>query len=140
MGTNTAIVIAYAAYLGIAIPLVVWLARTLSKNGELFLTDVFVERPELAPAVNKLLVTGFYMANLGLVGMLLKNRHPGSAIEVIEALASRLGGLLLLLAGVHFFNLYVFSAVRRRATIKHLPPPVRPTYSAQQTAAWGAPQ
>jgi hypothetical protein len=28
---------------------------------------------------------------------------------------------------MHFFNLYVFSRLRRKGTVRHAPPPVRPS-------------
>lgn len=126
------LVIAYATYTLLAVPLVVWLARTLYRHGEVFLADVFPDSAEMAAAVNKLLVTGFYMANLGFVALLLKNGRPEDSIGVIEALATRLGVLLLGLAFVHFVNLWVFSVVRRRARVQQLPPPTMPLYAPQR--------
>ena len=43
----------------------------LFRNGAIFLEDVFAD-PRMAAAVNKLLVTGFYMLNLGYAALLLK--------------------------------------------------------------------
>ena len=38
------------------------------------------------------------------------------------------GGVLLVLGVMHFFNLYIFSRVRRRARLEHAPPPVQPSH------------
>ena len=67
---NTLILI-YAIYGTVAIGLVVWLARTLFANGTVFLSDVFDAKPGMAEAVNRLLVIGFYMLNLGYALLLL---------------------------------------------------------------------
>jgi len=56
-------VIAYGVYLAIAIPLTVWVARTLHKNGRIFLVDCFHGNENLADSVNHLLVVGFYLMN-----------------------------------------------------------------------------
>ena len=84
----------YAAYALAAVGLTVWLARTLFRSGAVFLEDVF-EKPELAAAVNRLLVTGFYMINLGYAAFLLKASAVDSSTAAIEVLAKKLGILLL---------------------------------------------
>src|SRR5262245_8467156 len=95
----------YGVYSFLSIALTVWLARTLFKNGAVFLEDVFEDSPRLAEAVNRLLVVGFYLVNLGYACVLLK-AHPDSntPIAAIETLATKLGALLLSLALMHFGN------------------------------------
>jgi hypothetical protein len=44
----------------------------------------------------------------------------------IETLAGKLGVLLVSLGAMHFFNMYLFHRIRRRAKIAELPPPVLP--------------
>ena len=34
--------------------------------------------------------------------------------------------VLIVLGGMHFFNLFIFSRMRRRATLRNAPPPVMP--------------
>ena len=55
-----------------ALVLTLWLARTLYTNGAVFLEEVF-DRKEIAVAVNRLLVTGFFMINLGYAMFLFRN-------------------------------------------------------------------
>ena len=119
------LVTVYAVYAGCAVALTVWLARTLYNNGAVFLEEVF-DRKEIAVAVNRLLVTGFFMINLGYAMFLLKSNDAATATEAIEILVRKLGILLLTLAAVHFVNVYVFWRLRRRNEIRHLPPPVAP--------------
>ena len=49
----------YLLYLAISIALTVWVARTLHKNGRVFLVDSFLGNEALADSVNHLLVVGF---------------------------------------------------------------------------------
>lgn len=51
-------VVAYVSYLVIALPLTVWVAAELTRNGRIFLADVFDGKAELAQALNKMLVVG----------------------------------------------------------------------------------
>ena len=122
------IVLTYSLYLVISIGLTIWVARTLSKNGQVFLVDCFHQNEPLADSVNHLLVVGFYLINIGFIALFLK---LGITIEeprgVFEALSSKVGVVLLVLGGMHFFNLLVFTKVRRRAMLEQTPPPLPPT-------------
>lgn len=121
------VVASYVFYLAISVALTVWVARTLHKNGRIFLVDVFHGNEPLADSVNHLLVVGFYLINLGYVSLALKLGYDvTNAQEGIEALSWKVGMVLVVLGGMHFFNLYIFSRMRRRASLVDAPPPVAP--------------
>jgi hypothetical protein len=121
------LVTVYCVYAGVSVGLTVWLARTLSKSGEVFLDDVFVENPRMAPAVNRLLVVGFYLLNLGYAFVTLKaGAETLTPVQAMETLAAKLGALLISLGIIHFGNMYLFHRIRRRSQIRLAPPPVKP--------------
>ncbi len=105
----------YAVYAAVSIGLTVWLARMLGASGRVFLEDVFPAQKELANAINRLLVVGFYLVNLGYACLLLEGGYAVDARSAIEALSAKLGALLLSLAFMHFVNMFVFNRIRRRA-------------------------
>src|SRR5947207_11066790 len=112
----TPIVWTYLTYLSISIALTIWVAHTLHQNGRIFLVDVFHGNEPLADSVNHLLVVGFYLINLGFVSLTLKLGYEiASPQEGIEALSVKVGTVLLVLGRMHFFNLFIFSLMRRRA-------------------------
>jgi len=117
----------YLIYATAGVGLTIWLARTLSRNGEVFLEDVFADNPRMASSVNHLLVVGFYLLNLGYAMITLKaGGGVVTASDAIETLAGKLGALLLALGAVHMLNLYVFHRIRRRGQLRMAPPPVKP--------------
>ena len=120
------LVLVYATYLVTTIVLCTWLARTLFRNGAVFLRDVLPDRPDLADAVNHLLVTGFAMLNLGYGFFLLKGGRAADGTTAFEVLANKLGILLVSLAVVHFANLFVFHRIADRRRVAQLHPPVAP--------------
>ena len=106
----------YGVYLVVSVSLMVWVARTLSRNGRVFLVHVFRGDEALAGSVNRLLVAGFYLINLGYISLALRVGYElTTAHEAIEALSGKIGFVLLLLGFMHFFNLFVLSRVRRAA-------------------------
>jgi hypothetical protein len=123
MSTNYLVPV-YVVYLAVSVSLVIWLAHTLFRNGAVFLEGVF-DDPRMAHSVNKLLVIGFYMLNLGYAALLLKAPAAPSAIAAFEVLGQKLGILLVSLAGLHFVNMYVFYRLRAR----NAPPPPPPAYA-----------
>ncbi len=125
-GDNEALYVVYAVYAAIAVGLTAWLARTLFRNGTAFLHDVFEDRPGLADAVNKLLVTGFYMLNLGYALYLLRASSGLGAFDAIQFLVNRLALLLVSLALIHFVNVLVFWRIRAHREQRTLPHPVAP--------------
>ena len=113
----------YALYLLIAIPVTIWVARTLHKNGRVFLVECFGGDEEMADSVNHLLVVGFYLVNIGFVTLYLKlNQAVVDTTGIFEALSEKLGVVLLVLGAMHFFNLFLFSRVRSKGA-RTTPPP-----------------
>jgi|GEM_PF-236367 len=120
-------VIAYLAYAAISASFTIWVARTLHKNGRIFLVDAFGGNGPLADSVNHLLVVGFCLINFGYDCFSLKNRDPvDDARSAIESLSTQVGAVLLVLGGMHFINLYIFNRMRRRGTVHQIPPPLAP--------------
>lgn len=116
----------YITYLVATIGLCAWLAATLHRNGAVFLRDVFADRPDMAEAVNRLLVTGFAMLNLGYGFFLMDGGSAADSTEAFQVLARKLGILLVSLAVFHFANLVVFHKIAERRRQRELAPPVAP--------------
>jgi hypothetical protein len=145
------IVTTYLVYITISVALTVWVGRTLSRNGHVFLLDVFArpreqlpvqdapregadDRAKLATSVNHLLVVGFYLLNLGYVTLALKIGGDVPDVRTaIESLSTKLGGVLLVLGTLHLGNVYVLSRVRRRKQLERAPRPLVPP------SAWAPP-
>jgi hypothetical protein len=107
----------YLVYLVVSISMTIWVAQTLYKNGRYFLVDVFHGDWAMADSVNRLLVVGYYLINLGYVSLMLKLGYAiHDMTEAIEALSGKVGMVLVVLGIMHFFNLYIFSRIRRRSS------------------------
>lgn len=121
------ITITYLTYLTLTLSMTVWVARTLHKNGRIFLVDSFRGNEPLADSVNHLLVVGFYLVNIGYIALALKVAATvESTRDVFEIVSHKVGVVLLVLGAMHFFNLLVFTKMRKRALLHQAPPPVSP--------------
>jgi hypothetical protein len=132
------VVAAYLVYVALGVALVVWVANALRRYGEVFLVDVFDGKPELARAVNRLLVIGFYLLNLGYVSFALRTTDSVTdARAAIETLSTKVGGVLLVLGVLHLGNVFVLSRVRRRRLLEQQPRvPVPPATWTPPAGGW----
>lgn len=129
----TPTVITYSIYILLSIGMTIWVAKTLHRNGRVFLLRTFGGQENLADSVNHLLVVGFYLINIGFISLFLRLETRPEAIEgIFEALSGKMGVVLLVLGGMHFMNLLVFARLHRRYEEAEAPPPVEPeTYREQ---------
>lgn len=126
------ITLAYVLYLAASIGLTIWVARTLHRNGHIFLVQAFRGNEGMAASVNHLLVVGFYLINLGFVSLALRyGTAPRDLPELILYLSSKLGLVMLVLGAMHFFNMFNFDKMRRkglRGEAATTTPPALPTH------------
>ncbi len=107
----------YITYILFSIFITVFVSRTLSKNGRIFLINGLDGDEALADSINHLLVVGFYLVNLGFVLLRMKtDQFVASFEEMIVYLASGLGFVLLILGIAHFFNMYVIHSFGKNYT------------------------
>lgn len=115
----------YIIYIVLSIGLTWWVGRTLFRNGQVFLNEVFGQDTGLAESVNRLLLMGFYLLNLGfMVYVLTVEAEIGAPRELMEILSRQMGKIILCLGTLHFINLYVFFTLRRRH--RYSAPPLPP--------------
>ncbi len=101
----------------------IWVARTLHKNGRIFLLDDFNGKEEMTDSVNHLPVVGFYLTNIGFILLFLRfGTKPDRLVEGIEYITTKLGVVLLVLGTMHFFNMFNFDRMRKKGMNHNSPP------------------
>lgn len=106
---------AYALYLIISIGITIWVAHTLSRNGEVFLIQCFGHNEVLAKSTNHLLVVGFYLINIGFITLTLSiGAEPTTYPETMRFLSGKVGLAVLVLGGMHFFNMTAIARFGRK--------------------------
>jgi hypothetical protein len=118
-------ILTYSIYLLVSILLTIYVANVLFKNGRIFLVEIFENNEALADSVNRLLVVGFYLVNIGYVSLALKENLPIDSIQVvIERLSYKVGIIILILGAMHFMNLFVFFNLRKKSQAARVVPAV----------------
>lgn len=104
----------YIIYLVLSIAMTVWVARTLSKNGEVFLVKCFGQDEVLAKSTNHLLVVGFYLINIGVIALRLDGWSLARAeAGLIPYVGAKIGFSVLVLGAMHFFNMMMIARYGR---------------------------
>ncbi len=102
--------ISYLIYLPITFYITVIVGWVLYKKGIVFLNDAFNSNVELASILNKFLLLGYYLLNLGYAAVSIHIfSEINSITQLIEELSKRIGMLIIGLALMHYFNMYTFS-------------------------------
>jgi hypothetical protein len=69
----------------------------------------------LAQSTNHLLVVGFYLVNIGFITLTLSlGSEPTTLPEMIRFLSSKVGLAVLVLGGMHFFNMSAIARFGRK--------------------------
>ena len=114
----------YLFYIAVSIGLTVWVGHTLHKNGRPFLLHAFDDNALTADSINNLLLVGFYLMNFGFVCLALREAAPVIGLQgAIELLSVKIGKVLLVLGGMHFFNMHMLHKLGRRRPWIPLSPP-----------------
>ena len=109
--------LAYGLYLLISIAMTIWVARTLSTNGEVFLVQCFGHNEQVAKSTNHLLVVGFYLINIGFITLTLSyGSEPTTWPQMIRFLSGKVGLAVIVLGGMHFFNMHAIARFGRKVS------------------------
>ncbi|MES2382030.1 MAG: hypothetical protein V4538_13370 [Bacteroidota bacterium] len=102
--------ISYLIYLPVTFYITVFIGKVFYTNGIVFLSDAFNGNKELAEVLNKFLLVGYYLVNLGYAAISINTfSSVDSYLQLAEELSKRLGIIIIGLAVLHYFNMYTFS-------------------------------
>ena len=109
-------------YLLLAVNTTYFLGKSLNKHGEHFLRAIFSNRMEIVLPVNKILLIGFYLGNIGFVLLFYSTQENiYSLSHSIEYLSFKIGITYLVIAAMHYLNILVFILIEsniHKQTIK----------------------
>ena len=99
--------ITYILYILLSTLIVVLVGNWCYKNGKVYILNYFSKDVSFGNGINKLLRTAYYLLNIGLaIWSLHSMREINTSIEVILEICSRLSYILLIIASLHFINIY----------------------------------
>lgn len=104
--------LAYTIYLLLVLLVVLIVGRTLFRNGRFYLVEILGQE-NLADAVNRFLYTGYCLVNAGgAFNCLVRAEQFSNYRQAAEYVIINQGELLLILGGMHMFNLAVLPLLK----------------------------
>ena len=101
-------VLSYIIYLFVSCVITVYTGRLFYKNGRIYLLNLFQKDERLTDFINKMLLTGYYLLNLGYVALMIRFwKTIGSWPELMAGVTNMTGTIMLTLGAIHFFNMAV---------------------------------
>lgn len=98
----------YSIYIVLTTLLIIYVANYLFRNGKSFLLSAFKGNEKVANSINNLLKMGFYLVNIGYALVSIRYEYNlNNSAQLIEALAVKIGTIVLILGAMHFFNMYI---------------------------------
>ncbi len=99
-------IIGYAVYLPITFYITIHIGKVCYINGEHYLARIINDHPETVKAINSILLTGYYLLNLGYAAITLRFWPDiDSWVTLTETISTKLGQIILLLGIMHLNNM-----------------------------------
>ena len=112
--------ITYAIYLPIICFIMVKVGWLFYKNGEIFLINLFNQDISVIKSINNLLLIGYYLTNIGYAIITISYWSKlNSLLEVVNSLAYTLGKIILILAILHYNNIFWLKYLNKTNALKH---------------------
>ena len=110
--------IAYIIYLLLTYFITVHVGLRFYRNGRIYILGVLEGNEALTDFINKLLLVGYYLLNLGYAALMIQLwTTVTSWLSLFESIFLMTGRIMLSLALIHFFNMAVIYFIRKQQHI-----------------------
>lgn len=111
-------IISYLIFLSISSYITIDVGRRCYKAGKDYLKYLLHDE-NLCLTINRILLGCYYLLNLGYITISLTNWERIDNIEeMIKITAVRIGGIILILCGLHYTNIFTLYFLRKKLTFK----------------------
>jgi uncharacterized membrane protein YphA (DoxX/SURF4 family) len=109
--------LAYIIYLAITYLITVHVGLSFYRNGRTYILNLFQGDQSLTDFVNKLLLVGYYLLNLGYAAVMIRFWETiATWTELLASICTMTGKIMLTLAVIHFANMAVIYLISQRNT------------------------
>ncbi|HEU4552402.1 MAG TPA: hypothetical protein VFS25_06200 [Chitinophaga sp.] len=99
-------ILAYLLYLLITYLVTVRVGFVFYRNGRIFILNLLQQDAALTDFINKILLVGYYLLNLGYAALMLATWDTiDTWTALLDSITAMTGKILLTLALIHFFNM-----------------------------------
>lgn len=100
--------IGYFVFIGLMVFIILVVGKICYRNGNVFVAELIPGHLELCQQINKSLLIGYYLVNIGYCAVNLSFWQLISSMPMlVEVIATKMAGIIIILSGLHYLNIYV---------------------------------
>jgi len=102
--------IGYSIFIGLMVFIIVVVGKICYNNGNVFVAALIPGHLELCQQINKSLLIGYYLVNIGYCAVNLSFWSSiGSWPILVEVIALKMSGIIIILSVLHYLNIFVLT-------------------------------
>lgn len=103
-------IIGYIIYLSITSIIIIKVGKLCYDNGNIFVSQLIPNHEELCHQINKILLTGYYLLNLGYCAMtIISWEKINFSNQLIEIIATKSAIIILTIGFMHYINIFLLT-------------------------------
>jgi len=103
-------VIGYIIFLSVIAFIILIVGKICYRNGNIFVSALIPGHVELCMQINKTLLVGYYLVNIGYSAMTLSSWELIISMpQLIEVIAFRVAVIISILSGLHYMNIFILT-------------------------------
>lgn len=107
--------IGYTIFVGLMVFIIVVVGKICYRNGDVFVAELIPGQLELCRKVNKTLLIGYYLVNIGYCAVNLSFWQTiNSPPMLVEVIAMKMAGIIIILSALHYLNIYVIYSLHQK--------------------------
>ena len=108
----------YFVFITLVSFIIIYVGRYFYTNGRVFIVSLLHDNVPLADNINRLLLVGYYLVNIGYAFIKLKQWPKIDAVATwFSSLATNMATLILILALLHYMNMLIIYSLSKSNTI-----------------------
>lgn len=102
--------VAYSVFIGMMVFIIVVVGKICYKNGNIFVAQLIPGHLELCQQINKILLIGYYLVNIGYCAVNLSFWQTITSLPMLlEMISLKMAGIIIILSGLHYLNIFLLT-------------------------------
>ena len=97
----------YGIFIGLMAFIIFVVGKICYKNGNIFVAELIPGHIELCQQINKVLLIGYYLVNIGYCAVNLSFWQQINTVPMlVEVISVKMAGIIIILSVLHYLNIY----------------------------------
>ena len=103
-------ILTYGIFLLIVVYIIAVVGKICYKNGNIYVLELLHGHKELCLRINRILLVGYYLVNIGYAAMTLLNWQTVTTLkQLIETIAVKSATIICILCILHYLNIFLLT-------------------------------